>query len=123
MDYSRWLKGFRYCDYRVGSLRSPKSTCRRVSEDGRGSHNHVGYGVAFDAAGGDSVRVAAAINKMSPASKAKVTGPTRSGPNTRSVYLYLYAPDGIYYLQIVAKEDDGWLPSGPAGKKILGEKG
>lgn len=89
--------------------------------EGKAYINHVGYGVDFDQKGGDSVRVANAINKMYPESKARPTGPTVHGPNTRSVYLY--DPNGIY-LQIVPKEDDGWLPTGPVGSKILkGEKG
>lgn len=88
--------------------------------EGKAYINHVGYGVDFDQKGGDSVRVANAINKMYPEAKARPTGPTIHGRNTRSVYLY--DPNGIY-LQIVPKEDDGWLPTGPAGSKILkGEK-
>ena len=89
--------------------------------EGKPYINHVGYGVDFDQKGGDATRVATTINKMYPESKARPTGPTIHGPNTRSVYLY--DPNGIY-LQIVPKEDDGWLPTGPVGSKILkGEKG
>ena len=80
-------------------------------------YNHAGYGVKFDTA----KRIAADINKMYPSSKARETGPTVNGPNTRSVYLY--DPDGIYF-QIVPIDDDGWLPTGPVGSKILkGERG
>jgi catechol 2,3-dioxygenase-like lactoylglutathione lyase family enzyme len=78
--------------------------------------NHVGYGADFDQKGGDAQKVAEAINKMYPTAKARPTGPTVHGANTRSVYLY--DPDGIY-LQIVPKNDDGWLPTGPIGSKIL----
>lgn len=78
--------------------------------------NHVGYGVDFDSA----KRITEDIMKAYPGSKARETGPTTKGPNTRSVYLY--DPDGLY-LQIVPREDDGWLPTGPIGTKILkGEK-
>ncbi len=88
---------------------------------GKSYINHVGYGVNFDQKGGDAVRVSNEINKMYPDAKAKPTGPTVHGANTRSVYLY--DPNGIY-LQIVPKEDDGWLPTGPVGSKIVkGEKG
>jgi catechol-2,3-dioxygenase len=78
--------------------------------------NHVGYGVNFDQKGGDAQKVADEINKMYPTAKAKPTGPTIYGANTRSVYLY--DPNGIY-LQLVPKDDDGWLPTGPIGTAIL----
>ncbi len=78
--------------------------------------NHVGYGVDFDTA----KRIAADALKLSPASQARETGPTTKGPNTRSVYMN--DPDGIR-LQIVPKDDNGWLPTGPIGSRILkGEK-
>lgn len=78
--------------------------------------NHVAYGVNFDSA----KRIATDINALYPGSKARETGATIQGANTRSVYLY--DPDGLY-LQIVPKEDDGWLPTGPVGSRILkGEK-
>jgi catechol-2,3-dioxygenase len=78
--------------------------------------NHVAYGVDFDQKGGDAKKVADAINQAYPTAKAKPTGPSPYGENTRSVYLY--DPDGIY-LQLVPKDDDGWLPGGPKGKAIL----
>lgn len=84
--------------------------------DGKPYINHMAFGVDFDQKGGDATKVANAINKLYPEAKAKPTGPTVHGANTRSVYLY--DPNGIYF-QIVPKDDDGWLPSGPAGSKIL----
>jgi len=90
------------------------------TKDPKATINHVGYGINLNTAKGDAARLAKEINDKYPESKAKPTGPTVSGPNTRSVYLY--DPSGIY-LQIVPKEDDGWLPTGPVGSKILkGEK-
>lgn len=91
------------------------------TKDAKGSYNHAAYGMKFNQAGGDAVRLSNEINKMYPESKAKPTGPTVHGANTRSVYLY--DPNGIYF-QLVPSDDDGWLPTGPAGSKILkGEKG
>jgi catechol-2,3-dioxygenase len=78
--------------------------------------NHVGFGVDFDQKGGDSAKIADAINKTYPASKARPTGPTKHGANTRSVYAN--DPDGIRF-QIVPKDDDGWLPTGPIGSKVV----
>lgn len=86
-------------------------------KEGKGHYNHVGFGVNFDSAS----RIAGDINKMYPDSKAKETGPTAKGPNTRSVYLT--DPDGIRF-QLNPTDDDGWLPTGPVGSRILkGEKG
>ena len=87
-----------------------------TTSEANGHYNHVGFGIDFDAAKGDAERLAGEINAKYPESNAQPVGPTVSGPNTRSVYLY--DPSGIRF-QIVPKEDDGWLPTGPAGSKIL----
>ncbi len=81
-----------------------------------GHYSHVGIGVDFDPASGDAERLASEINAKYPESNAQPTGVTVSGPNTRSVYVS--DPSGIR-VQILPKEDDGWLPGGPVGKKIL----
>ena len=52
------------------------------------------------------------VTNLDRSIKFRETRPTVKGPNTRSVSMY--DPDGIYF-QIVPKEDDGWLPTGPAG--------
>ena len=78
--------------------------------------NHVGFGVDFDSA----KRIAGDALKAYPNAKARETGATTAGENTRTVYLY--DPDGLY-LQIVPKDDYGWLPTGAIGSKMLkGEK-
>ena len=86
-----------------------------------GHYSHVDIGVDFDPASGDAERLASEINAKYPEANAQPTGATVSGPNTRSVYVS--DPSGIR-VQILPKEDDGWLPGGPVGKKILnGEQG
>ena len=80
--------------------------------DEPGHYNHVGYGVKFDSA----KRIAADLNAMYPESRARETGDTVEGSNTRSVYFY--DPDGIRF-QIVPSHADGWLPSGVVGSQIL----
>ena len=90
-------------------------------EEATGHYSHVGIGVDFDPASGDAERLAREINAKYPESNAQPTGATISGPNTRTVYVS--DPSGIR-VQILPKEDDGWLPGGPAGKRILsGERG
>ena len=81
----------------------------------KGHVNHVGIGVKFDSAKGDAERLANEINAKYPDAKAKPLGDTKAGKNTRSVYLY--DPSGIY-LQLVPKDDFGWLPTGVIGSKI-----
>jgi catechol 2,3-dioxygenase-like lactoylglutathione lyase family enzyme len=88
----------------------------KTTRDTKGSYNHVGFGTNFNIAGGDSVRLSDAINRVYPEAKARPTGPTANGDNTRSIYLS--DPSGIS-LQIVAKDDDGWLPTGQVGKAML----
>ena len=90
----------------------------KTSND-KGSYNHIAFGTRFNVAGGDAVRIADAINRAYPEAKAKPTGPTAAGENTRSVYLT--DPNGIT-LQIVPIEDDGWLPTGQVGRAMLKKK-
>ncbi|HEV3058503.1 MAG TPA: VOC family protein [Vicinamibacterales bacterium] len=87
----------------------------KTSSD-KGSYNHIAFGTRFNVAGGDAVRIADAVNRAHPEAKAKPTGPTAAGENTRSVYLT--DPNGIT-LQIVATDDDGWLPTGQVGRTML----
>ena len=87
-----------------------------TTREAKGRYNHVGFGIDFDAAKGDAERLAGEINAKYPESNAQPVGQTISGPNTRSVYVY--DPSGIRF-QILPKEDDGWLPTGPVGSNIL----
>lgn len=87
-----------------------------TTREASGRYNHVGFGIDFDAAKGDAERLAGEINAKYPESNAQPVGQTISGPNTRSVYVY--DPSGIRF-QILPKEDDGWLPTGFVGSKIL----
>ena len=84
-------------------------------KDAKGHVNHVGFGVKLDPAKGDAGRLAKEINAKYPEAKAKPTGDTKAGTNTRTVYLY--DPSGIY-IQLVPKDDFGWLPTGTIGAKI-----
>ena len=84
-------------------------------KESKGHVNHVGIGVTFDQAKGDAARLADEINAKYPDAKARPVGDTKAGKNTRSVYLY--DPSGIY-LQLVTKDDFGWLPTGVVGSKI-----
>lgn len=87
----------------------------------KGGYNHVGFGVPMKWNATDSERIAKAINEKYPDAKATPTGDTPGGKNTRSIYLY--DPSGIHF-QLNPVDDDGWLPSGVAGSKILkGGKG
>ncbi len=106
------------------TLRLPgKSTWMSLTKtnDEKGGYNHVGFGVPMKWNGVDADRLAKAINAKYPNAKAAPTGDTASGKNTRSVYLY--DPNGIH-IQLNPVDDDGWLPTGVVGSKILkGEKG
>jgi catechol 2,3-dioxygenase-like lactoylglutathione lyase family enzyme len=87
----------------------------------KGGYNHVGFGVPMKWNGVEAARIAKEINSKYPAAKANPTGDTVAGKSTRSIYLN--DPSGIRF-QLNPVEDDGWLPTGVVGSKLLnGEKG
>jgi hypothetical protein len=93
----------------------------KVNRD-KGGYNHVGFGVPMKWTTADVERIAKAINDKYPEAKATPTGDTVGGKNTRSIYLN--EPTSGIRFQINPVGDDGWLPSGTVGTRILkGEKG